>query len=241
MAHNGTYKVLIVEDDSDEAHDVCAALARYGQAHNLDIQISWLRTAVDVVAGERDFDLILLDIGLPGINGMEAAELLREFDPVTPIVFITSLANYAVRGYEVDALGFVVKPVTYSSLSLYLDRAVRDWRVNAERRVSVPTREGTRIIPLGDIVYVEVRNHELIWHLDGGEFLSMRGSLKQAEESFSGAPVLRISKSHLINMNKVCSVHRDLIRMSTGEDLVISRSRRRQTMARLTSYLGSGR
>lgn len=241
MTQGGSYRVLVVEDDADEAQEVCALLARYGHAHALDVQISWLRTAVDVIAGERSFDLILLDIGLPGISGMEAAELLRAFDPVTPIVFITSLANYAVRGYEVDALGFVVKPVTYSGLSLYLDRAVRVWRVNAGRRVTIPTREGTRIVPLESVVFVEVRNHELVWHLDAGEPLSVRGSLKQVEERLSEAPVTRISKSHLINMNKVCSVQRDIIRMSSGDELVISRSRRRQTMARLTSYLGSGR
>lgn len=234
------FRVLVVEDDHSEAEELQAFLARYAKARGLEVQVSWLRTAIDLIAHEQSYDLILLDIGLPGVSGMEAACLLRASDEITPIVFVTSLAKYAVRGYEVNALGFIVKPVTYSALSLYLDRAVASWRRNAGRYVTISTTSGTRVVPLRRIVYVEVVNHDLIWHLENERPVKARGSLKGAMQQLEGAPVLRISKSHLINMDKVRSIQHGSLTMSSGDKLPLSRAHRRQTVGRLTTYLGSG-
>lgn len=235
------YRILLVEDDEEEGRSICEQVERYAAARGEDIRISWLRTAIDFISGERNYDLVLLDIGLPGVSGMEAARILRERDRVTPVVFITSLAQYATKGYEVDALGFIVKPATSAALSLYLDRAIESWRRNAGMHSSIPTSNGTRVVPLEDVVYVEVADHDLVWHLEGERPIRVRGSLKSVEKDFEGAPVLRISKSRLINMNKVCAICHGIVRMSSGEELPLSRAHRRQTVGRLTAYLGSRR
>lgn len=232
------YRVLVVEDDEREGRSLCGLLDRYAREHDVDLQVSWLRTAIDFVAGERTYDLVLLDIGLPGISGMEAARLLRERNGVTQIIFITSLAQYAAQGYEVDALGFIVKPTTYAALSLYLGRSVDSWRRRAGRYATIPTGEGVRLVALHDIVFVEVRDHNLFWHLVGEEPIKVRGSLREVEKTFEGAPVLRVSKSTLVNMDKVTSIHHGTLTVSTGDEIALSRAHRRQTIGRLTTYLG---
>lgn len=235
------YRVLVVEDDESEGRNLCDLLNRYASDHSLTIQISWLKSAIEFISGNQAYDLVLLDIGLPGISGMEAAKMLRARDSVTPIIFITSLAQYAAQGYEVDALGFIVKPVTYAALSLYLGRSTSLWQKTLGRVVTLPTEEGVRVVPLRDVTYVEVKDHSLIWHFENAPSILVRGSLKEVERTLDGAPVLRVSKNALVNMDKVVSINHGVLSVTSGEEIILSRSHRRQTIGQLTSYLGSRR
>ena len=105
------FRILIVEDNPEEQATLRAHLERYATEHGEDFQIAWLKSAVEFVEGSETADLIFMDIDLPGINGMEAATLLRSFDQQTPLIFVTNLSQYAVRGYEVDALDFIGRGV----------------------------------------------------------------------------------------------------------------------------------
>ena len=106
------YRTLIVEDEAAEANRLTDLLARYGRAHQTEFKVTWHSSAMDMLSDKGRYDLCLLDIQMPGINGMEAAALLRTYDEEIPIIFVTNLAKYAVKGYEVGATGFIVKPVT---------------------------------------------------------------------------------------------------------------------------------
>lgn len=234
-------KALIVEDETEEAQRLTQYVRRYGEARGETFQITWLKSAVEMLSEKGHYDLVLLDIDLPGINGMEAAQLLRLFDEVTPIIFVTNLAQYAVKGYEVGATGFIVKPVTWGNLALNLDRALRSIRRNVGRSVMVPTEDGIRVVPFGSIVYVEVTGHRLTYHLEGGEKIEARGSLGQLEEELSGAPIVRVAKSCVANMDKVALVRAQGLQMVTGELLRVSRSRKREVMDAVTDYLGGRR
>lgn len=107
------YRTLILEDEEDEAHRLMGLIERYGDARGTSFHVTWRTSALEMLSEKARYDLMLLDIELPGIDGMEAARLVREYDETTPLIFVTNLAKYAVRGYEVGALGFIVKPATY--------------------------------------------------------------------------------------------------------------------------------
>ena len=119
------YRIALVEDELDAADALAAFLDRYAQERGLDFALARFTNAMDFELTKESFDLVFMDIQMPGINGMEAAHLLRTYDEVTPIVFVTNLAQYAVRGYEVDALDFIVKPVTYFNFRMRMDKAMR--------------------------------------------------------------------------------------------------------------------
>ena len=235
------YRTLIVEDEPGEATRLSEFVRRYGNAHGETFQITWLKSAMDMLSDKSHYDLILLDIDLPGINGMEAAQLMRVYDEATPIIFVTNLAKYAVKGYEVGATGFIVKPVNWGNLSMSLDRALRTIRQNSGRSVMVPTEEGMRVVPFGSIVYIDVRGHQLSYHLESGEVLETRGSLAQAEEELAGAPIVRIAKSCVVNMDKIQLMRPQALQMVTGEQLSISRTRKREATDTITDYLGGRR
>ena len=204
-------------------------------------QITWLKSAMEMLSDKSPYDLVLLDIDLPGISGMEAAQLLRVYDETTPIIFVTNLAKYAVKGYEVGATGFIIKPVNWGNLSMNLDRALRAIRQNVGRTVMVPTDDGMRVVPFSQLVFVEVTGHRLTYHLEDSTALEARGSLGQLEDELSGAPVIRISKSCVANMDKIVLVRAQGMQMSTGVTLPISRTRKREVMDAVTDYLGSRR
>lgn len=139
--------LLIVEDEKPAADALLALVRRYEESRGMTFDVDVVGAAFELLDASRTYDICLLDIQLPGINGMEAAELLRSQHRVTSIIFVTDLAQYAVRGYEVDALGFLVKPATFAGLAMNLDRALREVAQGTNRTLAVPTDDGFRSVP----------------------------------------------------------------------------------------------
>ncbi|WP_322150479.1 LytTR family DNA-binding domain-containing protein [Paratractidigestivibacter sp.] len=232
------FKIAIVEDEHDAAMALSEFLARYGKENGCEIQATEFSSALQFETSKQSFDLVFMDIQMPGINGMEAAQLMRTYDGETPIIFVTNLAKYAVRGYEVDALDFIVKPVTYGNFRMRMDKAVRHIRRNAGRSIVLNTRSGIRVLSLEEIEYVEVRQHDLYYHLVGKEQpLEIYGSLSAFEQEVAGGPFVRISNSCLINMNHVRQVRGCDCVTSNGDTLPISRSKKRETVDTITAFL----
>lgn len=238
MAHQ-TYRALVVEDDPRAADALCAHLARFGRERDVTFSVEVLRSALEFLDGRHTADIVFLDIGLPGISGMEAAQIIRQTDEVTPIVFVTDLAQYAVQGYAVDALDFMVKPVAYEDFALRMGRAMRVLARNAASTVSIATPTGMRLVPERDIAYVEILRHDLYWHLAGeAEPLRVRGSLVREEERLDPARFCRISASHLVNMAHVSRVRGSSVTMDDGAELTISRTRKKGALEALARYAG---
>lgn len=232
-------KIAVVEDELDAANTLTSFLERYGAEKDHQFRITKFGSALDFEVSHQQFDLIFMDIQMPGINGMEAAHLMRTYDEQTPLIFVTNLAQYAVKGYEVDALDFIVKPVTYYNFRMRMDKAMRRIRRNGEKSLAINTRDGMRVVPLSDIEYVDIDRHDLAYHLVGeASPLVVYGSLKAFEEQVAGGPFVRISNCCLANMNLVRSVHGSELRMRNGATLYFSRSRKREAVETITAFLG---
>lgn len=231
--------IAIVEDEP-EAGDVLASfIARYADEKDTELTVTRFGNAMDFELTHQRFDLVFMDIQMPGINGMEAAQLMRTYDTETPIIFVTNLAQYAVKGYEVDALDFIVKPVSYFDFRMRMDKAMRRIRRNGGRSIAIGTRDGMRVVALSDIAYVEVSKHDLSYHLVGEESpLVVYGSLVAFEQEVEGGPFVRISNSCLVNMNRVRAVRGNELVMHDGTVLYFSRSKKREAVATITSFLG---
>ena len=122
-------KIAIVEDYEQTARDVQEMIQRYAQEHHLDTECRWFPDGEEIAAvyesGEKNpFDIVLLDIEMRQTNGMDAARRIRDRDKKVVLSFITNMAQYAIHGYEVNALDFILKPVEYFPFSMRLDRMV---------------------------------------------------------------------------------------------------------------------
>lgn len=230
-------RVLMVEDDEAQAAAMCALLDRYADEHGIRIDVTHLSSALELDE-HRHYELVLMDIELPGMNGLEVAYELRAWDAEVPLVFVTNLAQYALRGYEVDALDFLVKPVTYGALSVLLDKVLRVLERGANRALTLELREGPMVVYLHELVSVEVMRHDLFYRVRGlGEPVRLRGSLTAAEAQLTGSPFVRISKSCLANMALIRRIDGDRLVMVDGTELWFSRARRRPAMEEIARYL----
>ena len=233
------HRILIIEDSDEAANTLQSHIDRYAAETGIECSVTRKISAFDLAGGdEAHYDLIFLDIELPGINGMEAAEAMREHDPETPIIFVTNLAQYAVHGYAVDALDFVVKPVEYYDFKLRMDKAMRKiWRTE-QRSLSIPTDSGFRVVAVTDIAYIDVANHDLAYHLANGETIIVRGTLSKTESSLDGTTFVRISNNCLANMAHIKEIKGTDIHMANGDVIYFSRSRRKPALETIARYLG---
>lgn len=232
-------QVVSIEDDLAEETLLEEMLARYASDHGLEISVVHFSEAAPLLERDVDCDLIFMDIDLPGMNGMEAAALLRGYDAMTPLVFITSLAQFAVRGYEVDATGFIVKPVRYYDLVMCMNKVMRIIHRNASEAMSVRASSGVIAFPIGSLSYVETVGHDLVYRFASGEDpVRVRDSLANVESRLVDKPFIRISQSQLVNMEHIAWVRGDELHMSSGETLYFSRRRKKDCMALIAKYLG---
>ena len=126
-------RIATVEDDANDLEALRTHLSRYEKENGLKFQVTEFRDGEDIVTDySADYDLILMDIEMAFLNGMKAAEKIRELDKDVIIIFITNMPQYAIQGYKVNALDYMLKPISYFSFSESMGRALH--RVNVQEK-----------------------------------------------------------------------------------------------------------
>lgn len=177
-------KVAIVEDDKNYSHILQSYIKQFEKEHATVFQISIFSDGLDIVSEyQGDFDIILLDIQMKHLDGMKTAQSIRTLDEDVVFIFITSTVEFAVQGYLVDALGYLLKPVPYLALSQLLLKAIK--RIEHKQTKSYLTVEvdGNLLkLSLDQIYYMESQCHSICIHSERGDFITS-GPLKKLEES----------------------------------------------------------
>ena len=124
IQNNESYKIAILEDDNEAGRLLSEYFLKYGEEKNIKFEIKIYSLVKDFIDKYVTSDLVLIDIELPDGNGFETSTLLRKHDKDVMIIFVTNMAQYAIKGYEVSAFDFIVKPVNYYKLSMKIDRAM---------------------------------------------------------------------------------------------------------------------
>lgn len=229
-------RIVIVEDDPADLVQLTDCLRRYEQEQGEHFSVrSYANPAEFLNTYRSDCELIFLDIELPVFNGVDVARQLRELDSVVALVFITNMEQYAVNGYEVDALDFVVKPINYYRFSSMMRKALRIIARREEKEVIVQSSGTLTRLRASQIFYVEIRDHLLIYHTDQGKLESW-GKLSDVEAELAGDHFARCSSSHLVNLRHVVSVDGSSVTVG-GEKLPVSLRRRKTFCSCVTNYL----
>lgn len=230
-------RIAYVEDELPAATGLQNCLERYGREHGLELQIHAYQTA-DALLQQYNpaTDILFLDVELPGTSGMEAARQLRNRGYEGALVFVTNMAQYAVQGYEVDALDFLVKPVNPFAFTVKMNRILRRVRNRAGHTICLNLADGIRKLDVRQIYYLETFDHTLHYHTEQGTF-SLRGSLSAAEKTLGPWHFARCNQCYLVNLRHVNGVTGNQVLV--GEHaLEISRRCRAAFLAAVTAYMG---
>ena len=236
------FKIAIIEDES-EASDLLLSMIHKYEAENSQnhFEVCQFSSASSFLFDfQPSFDLIFLDIQMPGINGMEAAKLIREKDNKVLIVFVTNMAQYAVEGYSVRAYDFLLKPINYARFSMKFERICHELsHQNNDAYLTITNKRIVQRIRVNDILYIEVSNHDLIVHLSD-EKIVYRGTMKEVEQNLEGMGFSRCSNSFLVHLKYVRGLKGDNVVVGE-ETLRISQTKRSSFLADYALFVGGSR
>lgn len=188
-----------------------------------------------------EIDLLFLDVEMKGINGMEAAGQIREFDKELCIVFVTGYRDYVFDGYKVNALDYVIKPAGTERLSEVLGRVREKIFDKREENFIFKNPEGTYRIPLENISYFysdKRKVNVVLKEKDEKEAYSFYGKLDQVETQLSGAFV-RIHQRYLVNPGQVTYIGGESVTVD-GKELPMSRNMKEEATVKLAKAMLGG-
>lgn len=230
-------RIAIVEDEAEQWEQLRSYIQQYASEIDQTFEVITFSNGVDLLKDYTpQYDIILLDIEMPGLNGMEAAERLRSMDSDVVLMFVTNMAQYAINGYAVGALDFVLKPVNYYTFTVRFARAIQRARQRENGQILLTLPDCVRRLDTQQIYYVEVQNRMLHYHTELGEFV-LRGTMQSAEKELSRYHFVRCNHWYLVNLSHVAEVRRDMV-VVAGTELEISRRNRTAFLTALTEYVG---
>ena len=232
-------RIAIVEDEQEQADRLESYIRRYADEHGIGTQVTVYSNVITFLEQYKAaVDIVYMDIMMPMMNGMDASRLLREKDDKVMLIFVTSMRQYAIKGYEVDASDFIVKPVAYPEFTLKFTRALSKIPQSEDNDILLRTEGGFVRLTPGRIRYVEVRGHHCVYHTDSDTYQQYQ-SMKAVEEALPKEYFARCNNFLLVNLAFVEKID-NLTVWVAGEALPISHPRKKPFSDAFAQFAGSG-
>lgn len=217
--------LALCDDQRSELEHLIHLLQLWQKTHDTPLQYKTFHNATELLSGaeKEHFTLYLLDVMMPGMDGMTAAREIRGFDEAADIVFLTSSPDFAYASYGVHALDYLLKPIQADKLFSVLDRLSQREREPQEGLLL--KSGGTWIrVPISKLSYVEVMNKHLYYHLTDGVVHEIPGTLKQCESLLLFRPEFKqIHRSYIVNLLQVVELSPNEVKTGSGKKLPVSR------------------
>lgn len=221
------FKIAIVEDNDDDRNNLLSKIKKYEEEFGVKFDIVTFNNGFNFMDKFLPiFQLVFLDINMPGINGMDAAGQIRKVDEKVAICFTTSLAQYAIKGYEVSAIDFILKPVEYSRVRNVIGKTYKGFENGNDNQILVKTSNSFSMVSLDDIEYIVADDHIIIYHTVSKEYESW-DTLKNVESKLPSNRFYRLSRSVILNLDYTKGVSRsgDVV-MKSGATFQIPRGKK---------------
>ncbi len=231
------YRIAIVEDEPVSIEKLKRYLQRFSEENHIPLSVKVFHDGLSFISDyTADHDVVFMDIEMPHMNGLESARKMRMIDSEVCLIFVTNLAQYAIEGYAVRAMDFLVKPVEFQNFSMKLKRALDSRSRSQKKELVLSAGSEMRRVRLEDIYFIEVMDHQLIYHTEQGDFTERR-SIKEREMQLTEHDFVRCSNSYLVNLRHVTAMRGNDITVA-GHTVPVGRTKKKDFMKRLTEYLG---
>ncbi|MBE6699807.1 MAG: response regulator transcription factor [Ruminococcaceae bacterium] len=230
-------KIAICDDEANQIEYLSDVVTTWAKKNRHAVEIKPYSAAKSLLfdyCEEKDFDILLLDIEMPGMSGVELAKAVRKENATVQIVFITGYYEYFSDGFDVSALHYLIKPADERKLMPVLDRAVSNLTYR-QRSVLLTSPEGDRKVSLADIEYVESENVHVAVHTVSGVYrsrISLAKFAEQLDETF-----IKVHRSYIVNLKYVKKITRTDITIVSGDLVPISRGMYDEVHAALIKFL----
>lgn len=232
-------RIAIVEDD-EKYHNIChKLLLDYVKEKEIKFHIQDFYNGfsfLDTYKG--DFDLIIMDVEMPQIDGLEVSKQIRDIDKNVPIIIISHSSQYAIKGYKINAFGYVMKPIQTYDFYYVIEKAIKYISNEGNNFIVISSKSLIKKINTNDILYIEVNAH-ILNIITISEQLSIRDKIKKYEDILKEHNFVRCDNSYLVNL-KYCE-NVDLTNNTlkvANYTLPISRSKKKNFLEELTKYIG---
>ena len=231
------FNIVILEDEPLEAERLKSYINEISKEYGKEFHIVSYENGLDLLSHYNvDTDLVFLDINTPKIDGMTVAKEIRKNDQNVAIVFVTNLGNYAIEGYQVDAIDFILKPVKYYDFKIKMERILNRIYKNNDEKIVVKTKDGEVGLSVSKIKYVEIMGHYLTFHSLLGNFESY-GTLKNLDPKvFDNKIFVKCSRSFIVNIRYIDAIKGDEIIIGSDK-ISISRQYHKSLLKLYANYL----
>lgn len=220
-------KIAICEDDTTQQNILTAALDSYRTPIGEHVQYDIYENGLDLLASihAQNYDVLLMDILMPGFTGIDTAREIRESNEKIPIIFLTTSREFAVESYRVHAFDYLLKPVEPNILFEALDKVYAMAENTLDQSIILQTAKAVYVLSLSQIEFVEINNRTLSFHLIDGTVKSIAGRLSDYEDTLlSHSEFFKIHRSYIINMDYMKALNQKSFTTLTGKEVPISRN-----------------
>ena len=230
-------RIAMLDDNAEDIKLLQGYLARYQNEKHIRMQVISYTGSLDFIEEYgAGYDVVFLDVEMPGMDGMEVAREIRQRDEAVGIIFITNMAQYAIRGYEVNAIDFMVKPVGYFNFADKFSKAIHFAEKRTERKILLSGEDGIVRLSVSDIRYIEKEKNYLIYHTGKGDFRT-RGTMQETKEKLGKSSFSECTAGCLVNLQYVERMGRDTIILNRTE-LPVSRRLKKEFTRDFIDYVG---
>ncbi len=216
-------RIAICDDEQKQIEYLTSLVSSWGNKTSVTCTIDTFQSAESFLfdyAEDKNRDILLLDIEMGGMNGVDLAKTIRQTNDTVQIIFITGFPDFIAEGYEVSALHYLMKPVLPEKLHTVLDKAAANL-AKSEKRLSITYDRQTDFVPLSQVMYIEAQKQYILIHTIS-ETYRMKGSLsdmeKQLDEYF-----IKCQRSFVVNLRYVTRIKNDCVLLKNNSEVPISR------------------
>lgn len=234
-------RVAVCDDDPQELKktwDFCRSFARNHKENDIHIDhFSCAEELLDHIGKREMFDIMLLDIYMPGMSGIELAHHIRGIRKECRLIFLTSSREHAIEAFSLNAVHYLVKPLSSESLEEALIKAIASLEKDRNSCIVLKTCEGMQKITLADIVFCETEKHIQRVHLTGNRVLPVRISCGDLYELLCrDARFYKCGSTYIMNLGMICEVSAKQILFENGCRLPMQRRQYKELLDRFTRY-----
>lgn len=226
-------KIAICDDERFYVDKLKQFIEVYSNEADVELEITTYNDGRELIEDVKEdagrYNIVFLDVEMPQISGIDTAMELRKLDSKLIIFFVTSHEQFALSAYKVDALGYIVKPVSYTELKHQLARAVvmvhfeQNYSEAESRYLEVQVAKNTRIVDVRNIQYIEKRRNQCVLHCIDSE-ITCYESLKGIHERLDSNKFIYTHQGFIVNFDRIKEVRENCVCLGDGKEIPISRN-----------------